>query len=75
MNTNTPISENTADALYDAATAQYAYKTLELLRREYNLASPDEQEARDCHRRHRTRPQQSTRYLQERRHHRRRVTP
>ena len=47
MNTNTPISENTADALYDAATAQYAYKTLELLRREYNLASPDEQEAID----------------------------
>ena len=24
MNTNTPISENAADALYDAATAQYA---------------------------------------------------
>lgn len=47
MNTNTPINENTADALYDAATAQYAYKTLELLRREYNLASPREQEAID----------------------------
>lgn len=44
MNTNTPISENTADALYDAATAQYALRTLELLRREYNLASPNEQE-------------------------------
>lgn len=24
MNTNTPISENAADVLYDAATAQYA---------------------------------------------------
>lgn len=44
MNTNTPISEETADALYDAATAQYALRTLELLRREYNLASPNEQE-------------------------------
>lgn len=44
---NTPIGENTADALYDAATAQYALRTLELLRREYNLASPDEQEAID----------------------------
>ena len=41
---NNPISENTADALYDAATAQYALRTLELLRREYNLASPNEQE-------------------------------
>ena len=39
MNTNTPISENAADALYDAATAQYAYKTLELLRREVVLSS------------------------------------
>ena len=47
MNTNTPISEETADALYDAATAQYAYQTLKLLRREYNLASPHEQEAID----------------------------
>ena len=47
MNTNTPISENTADALYNAATAQYAYQTLKLLRREYNLASPTEQEAID----------------------------
>lgn len=47
MNTNTPISENTADALYDAATAQYALRTLELLRREYDLASPREQEAID----------------------------
>lgn len=44
MNINTPISENTADALYDAATAQYAYQTLERLRREYNLATPGEQE-------------------------------
>ena len=44
MNTNTPINENTADALYDAATAQYALHTLEQLRREYELASPDEQE-------------------------------
>ena len=44
MNTNAPISENTADALYDAATAQYALHTLERLRREYELASPDEQE-------------------------------
>lgn len=43
MNTNTPISENTADALYDAATAQYALRTLELLRREYDLAAPREQ--------------------------------
>lgn len=41
---NTSISENTADALYDAATTQYAYQTLELLRREYDLASPREQE-------------------------------
>ena len=47
MNTNTPISENAADALYDAATAQYALHTLEQLRREYDLASPDEQEAID----------------------------
>lgn len=47
MNTNTPISENTADALYDAATAQYALRTLELLRREYKRASPREQEAID----------------------------
>ena len=31
--------------MYDAATAQYAYQTLKLLRREYNLASPNEQEA------------------------------
>jgi hypothetical protein len=45
MNTNTPISENAADALYDAATAQYALHTLEQLRREYDLASPNEQEA------------------------------
>ena len=45
MNTNTPISENAADVLYDAATAQYALHTLEQLRREYELASPDEQEA------------------------------
>lgn len=44
MNINTPISENTADALYDAATAQYAYQTLERLRREYDLAPPSEQE-------------------------------
>lgn len=28
MNTNTPISENAAGALYDAATAQYALHTL-----------------------------------------------
>lgn len=47
MNTNTPTSENAADALYDAATAQYALHTLEQLRREYDLASPDEQEAID----------------------------
>lgn len=47
MNTNTPINENAADALYDAATAQYALHTLEQLRREYDLASPDEQEAID----------------------------
>ena len=45
--TCTPISEETADALYDAATAQYAHQTLKLLRREYDLASPDEQEAID----------------------------
>lgn len=45
MNTNTPISENAADALYDAATAQYAFHILEQLRREYDLASPREQEA------------------------------
>jgi hypothetical protein len=45
MSDNTSISENTADALYDAATAQYALHTLEQLRREYDLASPDEQEA------------------------------
>ena len=31
----------------DAATAQYALHTLEQLRREYDLASPDEQEAID----------------------------
>ena len=31
--------------MYDAATAQYAYQTLKLLRREYDLASPHEQEA------------------------------
>ena len=42
-----PISEETADALYDAATAQYAHQTLKLLRREYDLASPREQEAID----------------------------
>lgn len=47
MNTNAHISENTADALYDAATAQYALHTLEQLRREYELASPNEQEAID----------------------------
>lgn len=47
MNTNTPISESAADALYDAATAQYAYQTLALLRREYDLASPSGQEAID----------------------------
>lgn len=45
MNTNTPINENAADALYDAATAQYALHTLEQLRREYDLAAPREQEA------------------------------
>ena len=45
MNTNDPINESAADALYDAATAQYAYQTLELLRHEYDLVSPDEQEA------------------------------
>lgn len=45
MNTNTPISESAAGALYDAATAQYALHTLEQLRREYELAAPDEQEA------------------------------
>lgn len=45
MNTNAPINENAADALYDAATAQYALHTLERLRHEYELASPDEQEA------------------------------
>lgn len=44
---NNPISENTADTLYGAATAQYALHTLEQLRREYDLASPDEQEAID----------------------------
>lgn len=44
MNTNTPINENAADALYDAATAQYALHTLEQLRREYDLAPPSEQE-------------------------------
>lgn len=44
MSDNTPTSEITADALYDAATAQYAFHTLECLRREYNLASPSEQE-------------------------------
>lgn len=43
MSNSINISENTVDALYDAATAQYAYQTLELLRREYDLASPDEQ--------------------------------
>lgn len=47
MSDNTPISEETADALYDAATAQYAHQTLKLLRREYDLASPREQEAID----------------------------
>lgn len=45
MSDNISISENTADALYDATTAQYALHTLELLRREYNLASSHEQEA------------------------------
>lgn len=45
MNTSPTISENTADALYDAATAQYALHTLERLRHEYDLASPSEQEA------------------------------
>lgn len=44
---NTSTSENAADALYDAATAQYALHTLEQLRREYDLASPREQEAID----------------------------
>lgn len=44
MSDSINISENTADALYDAATAQYALHTLERLRHEYNLASPDEQE-------------------------------
>jgi hypothetical protein len=44
MNTSPTINENTADALYDAATAQYAYQTLERLRREYDLATPGEQE-------------------------------
>ena len=44
MSDNTSISENTADALYNAATAQYAYQTLKLLRHEYDLASPSEQE-------------------------------
>jgi hypothetical protein len=48
MSDNTPTSEITADALYDAATAQYAFHTLECLRREYNLASPSEQENIDC---------------------------
>lgn len=47
MNDIINISENAADALYDAATAQYALHTLEQLRREYDLASPDEQEAID----------------------------
>ena len=47
MSDNTSISENTADALYNAATAQYALHTLEQLRCEYKLASPDEQEAID----------------------------
>lgn len=45
MSDSINIGEETADAMYDAATAQYAYKTLALLRREYNLASPHEQEA------------------------------
>lgn len=45
MNNSINISENATDAMYDAATAQYAYQTLKLLRREYNLASPHEQEA------------------------------
>lgn len=45
MNDSINISENMADTLYDAATAQYAYQTLELLRHEYDLVSPDEQEA------------------------------
>ena len=48
MNTSPTINENTADALYDAATAQYAYQTLERLRREYDLAAPDEQENIDA---------------------------
>lgn len=47
MNTSPTINENTADALYDAATAQYALHTLERLRREYGLAAPGEQEAID----------------------------
>ena len=45
MNNSINVRENAADAMYDAATAQYAYQTLKLLRREYNLASPNEQEA------------------------------
>lgn len=44
MSDSINISEETADALYDAATAQYAFHTLEQPRREYNLASPSEQE-------------------------------
>ena len=45
MNNSINISENATDAMYDAATARYACQTLKLLRREYNLASPHEQEA------------------------------
>lgn len=45
MNDIINISESAADALYDAATAQYALHTLERLRREYDLAAPNEQEA------------------------------
>lgn len=44
MNTSPTISESTADTLYDAATAQYAFHTLERLRRKYDLAAPREQE-------------------------------
>lgn len=47
MNTNIPIGESAADALCDAAAAQYAYQALALLRREGDLASPSEQEAID----------------------------
>lgn len=48
MSDSINISEEKADALYDAATAQYALHTLEQLRREYDLASPSEQENIDC---------------------------